>query len=97
VNRAPQPSATAPVTITGCLANDNQHFTLRKTSGGDAPKARSWRFGFFKRRASDIEIVDPANVVDLQSYVGDRVSATGILSNKDMRLRSMRRVGGGCN
>jgi hypothetical protein len=87
----------APVTITGCLELDEETFWLKGTSGVDAPKSRSWRSGFLKRRPSPIELVDAANTLKLANYVGQRVAATGILMNREMRARSLQRVGAACS
>ena len=71
------------VTITGCLANDEDTFLLKDTSGADAPKARSWRSGFLKKRQATIALFDATNALSLPSYVGQRVAATGMLINHD--------------
>jgi hypothetical protein len=86
-----------PVTITGCIELDERTFWLKDTSGGDAPKSRSWRSGFLKKRQSPIELVDATNTLKLPSYVGQRVAATGMLMNREMRARSLRRVAASCN
>ena len=85
------------VTITGCLANDEGTFWLKDTSGADAPKTRSWKSGFLKRRPSAIEIVDGTNMLRLSPYVGQRVAATGVLMNREMRAQSLQRVAGSCS
>jgi hypothetical protein len=87
----------APVTITGCLELDEETFWLKDTSGVDAPKSRSWRLGFLKKRPSPIELVDAANTLKLQKYVGQRVAATGMLMNREIRARSLQRVGTSCS
>ena len=42
------------VTITGCLevSTSGDTFRLTDTEGVDAPKSRSWRSGFFKKRGA---------------------------------------------
>ena len=87
----------ASVTITGCLANDDDTFVLKDTSGADAPKARSWRSGFLKKRAATIELLDATKALRLPSYVGQRVEATGMLVNHEMRAHSLRRVAASCS
>ena len=87
----------ASVTITGCLANDDDTFLLKDTSGADAPKARSWRSGFLKKRPATIELLDATNALRLPSYVGQRVAATGMLINHEMRAQSLRRVAASCS
>lgn len=87
----------APVTITGCLELDEETFRLKDTSGVDAPQSRSWRSGFLKKRPSGIALVDPTNALKLPDYVGQRVAATGMLMNREMRASSLRRVSASCN
>ena len=91
-----EPTPTA-VTITGCLELDNQTFWLKDTSGADAPKSRSWRSGFLRKRSSSIELVDASNTLRLPSYVGRRVAATGVLTNGEMRPRSLQRIAASCS
>jgi hypothetical protein len=85
------------VTITGCLANDEDTFLLKDTSGADAPKSRSWRSGFLKKRPATIELFDATNALRLPSYVGQRVAATGMLVNHEMRAHSLQRVAASCS
>ena len=85
------------VTITGCLANDDDTFLLKDTSGADAPKSRSWRSGFLKKRPATIELFDATNALRLPSYVGQRVAATGMLINHEMRAQSLQRVAVSCS
>jgi len=87
----------APVTITGCLELDAETFWLKDTSGMDAPKSRSWKSGFLKKRPSRIELVDSTNTLKLSNYVGQRVAATGMLTDREMRARSLRRDAASCN
>ena len=89
--------ATAPVTITGCLELEEKTFWLKDASGGDAPKSRSWRSGFLKKRPSSIKLVDAANALKLPSHVGQRVAATGTLIDREIRANSLRRVAVSCS
>jgi hypothetical protein len=89
--------ASNSVTITGCLASDDDTFVLKDTTGTDAPKARSWRSGFFKKRSATIELLDSTNALRLPSYVGQRVAATGTIVNHEMRAHSLRRVAASCS
>jgi hypothetical protein len=89
--------AASSVTITGCLASDDDTFVLKDTAGTDAPKARSWRSGFLKKRSATIELLDSTKALRLPSYVGQRVEATGMLANHEMRAQSLRRVGASCS
>ena len=85
------------VTITGCLANDEETFWLKDTSGTDAPRSRSWRSGFLKKRPATIELLDATNTLKLPSHVGQRVAATGTLINHEMRAHSLQRVAASCS
>jgi hypothetical protein len=92
------PVAKAPaVTITGCLERTDATFRLKETSGADAPKARSWKSGFLKKGSASIEVVDPAHTLKLADNVGRRVSVTGTLVDREMQVRSLRRVAPSCS
>jgi hypothetical protein len=86
-----------PVTITGCLERDDTTFRLKDTTGTDAPKSRSWKKGFLKKGAAAIEVVDAANRLNLSNHVGQRVSVTGLLMDREMTLRSLQRVSASCD
>jgi hypothetical protein len=86
----------APVTITGCLAQNADTFQLKDTTGADAPKARSWKTGFLKKRSAAVDVVDASKRLKLSNHVGERVSVTGILVDREMHGRSIRRVSASC-
>lgn len=96
---APAPAATASstATIAGCLERADGGFRLKDTSGEDAPRARSWKTGFLKKGSAPIAVVDTANALGLGSHVGQRVSVTGTLIDREMRAHSLRRVAASCN
>jgi hypothetical protein len=85
------------VTIHGCLQPGNDTFWLKDTSGADAPKSRSWRSGFLKKRSAPVEIVDAAGALNLSKYVGQRVVASGSVSDRRMQAYSLQRVAASCN
>jgi len=89
--------AMALVTITGCLELEEETFWLKEASGGDAPKSRSWRSGFLKKRPPSIKLVDATNALRLPSHVGRRVAATGALMNRDLQASSLLRVAASCS
>jgi hypothetical protein len=97
-----EPASRAPVqeqaaiTVTGCLEQDDERFRLKETAGADAPKSRSWRSGFLKKRAASIEVIDAANRLQLPTHVGQRISVTGTLADGEMQVRSLRRVAATC-
>jgi len=88
---------TAPVTVFGCLERANSSFRLTDTDGLDAPKARSWKTGFLKKGAASIEVVDPGNRAKLSTHVGQRLSVTGTLADRQMQVRSIRRISATCD
>ena len=98
---APVPAAPASavaeslelITLTGCLQHDDGTFRLKDAAGAEAPKSRSWKSGFLKKRAASVEIVDSANRLGLPTHVGQRVTVTGVLLNKEMRARTVQRLG----
>ena len=87
---------TAHVTITGCLERDNEAFRLKDTSGDDAPKARNWRWGFLKKGPASVQVVDGASSVRLRDHVGQRVTVSGMLADREMQVRSLQRVAPSC-
>jgi hypothetical protein len=90
---APRP---APVTIVGCLERDDERFKLKDTTGEDAPKARSWKSGFLHKSSASVVVTDPSNHAKLPSHVGQRVSVTGMLVDREMQVRSLQRVSASC-
>jgi hypothetical protein len=87
----------APVTITGCLERDDNSFRLKETAGDNAPKSRSWKSGFLKKGPAPVAVVDASNHLKLQSHVGERVSVTGTLVDREMQGRSLQRLASSCN
>jgi hypothetical protein len=85
------------VTLTGCLELDQTTFRLKDASGVDAPAARSWKSGFFKKRRSSIDVVDETDALTLRNYVGQRISATGILTNRELQAQSVQRIARSCS
>lgn len=83
----------APVTVTGCLERSEDGFRMKDTAGAEAPKARSWKSGFLKKGSASVDVVDPARALQLATHVGRRVSVTGTLVDREMRARSLRRIG----
>jgi hypothetical protein len=87
----------AIATVTGCLTLDEHTFWLKDTAGADAPKSRNWRSGFLKRHSTTIEVIDVADALDLSNYVGQRVTAAGILIDREMRARSLQPLRVSCS
>ena len=86
-----------PVSLTGCLQRTDRGFLLKDTEGADAPKSRSWKSGFLKRSTSSVVLKDPASSARLPDHVGRRVSVTGPLTEREMRVTSLRRVAASCD
>lgn len=93
---ADEETAAMPVTITGCLEQDGDTFWLKNTSGADAPKARSWKTGFLRKRAARVELVDADEALRLSRHVGERVAAVGTLADRELTARSIQRVAATC-
>jgi hypothetical protein len=94
----PAPDAkVARVTIEGCLERDADAFRLTDTAGTNAPTSRSWKSGFLKKRPAAIEVRDSVKRVNLASHVGQRVSVTGTLVDRQMRVGSLQPVSLSCS
>jgi len=87
----------APVTLTGCLERDDETFRLKNTTGDDAPKARSRRSGFIRKRAAAVDLVDAGGTARLPKYVGQRIAATGLLVDREMQVQSLQRLATSCS
>jgi hypothetical protein len=83
-------------TVEGCLESDGATYRLTDTSGLDAPKVRSWRTGFLKKRPSSIGFVDATGRLRVQDHIGTRVAATGTLVDRELRATALRQVGASC-
>jgi hypothetical protein len=94
----PQAAETqlAAATIAGCLTEDDGRFVLKNVSGDDAPRSRSWKSGFLRKRSQTIELIDQAGTKRLAPYVGQRIETTGLLEDREMRVKSLR-VQGACD
>lgn len=85
-----------PISITGCLQRDNDGFVLKNTEGAAAPRARSWKSGFLKRSSASVDLVDAGSAAHLGSHVGQRVSVTGSLVDREMKVQSLHRIAAAC-
>jgi hypothetical protein len=88
---------SSPVTITGCLKFDEETFWLTDATGEESLKSRSWKWGFLKKRSSNIELIDASHTLRLPNYVDQRVTATGMLTRREMRAQSLQRIAGSCS
>jgi hypothetical protein len=87
---------SSTMTITGCLQRGSDAFRLTDTEGSDAPRTRSWKSGFLKKGPAAIDVVDAGNRLKMASHVGQRVSVTGLLEERQMQVRSLRRIAPTC-
>lgn len=92
-------SGASPVTITGCLeiSTDGTDYRLADTHGADAPKSRSWRTGFLRKRTAPVALIGAPDPLALKNSVGKRVTATGVLTSRELQVRSLRVVAASCN
>lgn len=90
-------AAAAYTTITGCLEQDDDQYRLKDTDGENAPKSRSWKSGFLKKGSAKVDVIDPSNRLRLQNHVGQRVSITGTLLERELQARSVQRVASTCD
>ena len=95
-NQATARSRSPIVTVTGCLVRDDDAYRLKETSGSSAPKSRSWKTGFLKKGSAPIEVADSSRRLKLSEHVGQRVSITGTLKDREMDARSLQRVSASC-
>ncbi len=86
-----------PATIVGCLVQDHETFRLKNTAGEDAPKSRTWKSGFLKKSTKTIDVLDERHHLNLASHVGEQVSVTGMLDDREMQGTSLKRVAESCN
>ena len=96
VEPSPDPKV-ARVTIEGCLERADDTFRLTDTAGTNAPTSRSWKSGFLKKRPAAIEVRDSVKRVNLASHVGQRVSITGTLVDRQMRVGSLQPISLSCS
>jgi len=91
--------AKAPrvTTVSGCLEREDAAYRLKDTSGEEAPRARSWKSGFLKKGSAPIDLYDTANRTKLPAHVGQRISVTGELVDREMYVRSVQRVAATCS
>jgi hypothetical protein len=92
----PPVAESTSATIAGCLERDGDAFVMKSAEGADAPKARSWKSGFLKKGTPRIAVMDTSNRLKLSDHVGHRVSITGMLADREMQARSLRRVSNSC-
>lgn len=87
----------APLTITGCLDRDGDSYRLTDAAGVAVPKSRSWKSGFLKKSASSVTLIDDGRRAHLQDHLGQRVSVTGTMVNREMQIGSIRLLSETCS
>lgn len=87
------------VTITGCLeiSTDGNDYRLADTEGAGAPKSRSWRTGFLRKRTAPVALIGAPDPLALENSVGKRVAATGVLTSRELQVSSLRVLAASCN
>lgn len=85
-------AAAVPATIAGCLERDENTFWLKNVSGDAAPKSRSWKSGFLRKKAPTVELVG-GTTNRLTAYVGRRIETTGALTDHEMHVKTLRVLG----
>jgi hypothetical protein len=75
----------------------DETFQLKNTAGEDAPKGRSWKSGFLHKGAKTLEVVDTRHRLNLSKHVGERVSVTGMLDERELQGTSVKRIAESCN
>jgi hypothetical protein len=84
-------------TIEGCLVQDADQFQLKSTSGEDAPRGRSWKSGFLHKSSKTIDVLDQTHRLNLARHIGERVTITGLLDDRELQGTSLKRVAESCN
>ena len=84
--------ADPPVTLTGCLETtlEQDQFRLTDIVGDEAPKERSWKSGFLKKHPAPVPLVNLSDPIGARKFVGHRVTATGVLSSGELKVRSLK-------
>jgi len=103
---APKPAAARSVdavpgaelaSIEGCLVQEADQFQLKNTSGEDAPRGRSWKSGFLHKSAKSVDVLDQTHRLNLARHVGERVTITGILDDRELQGTSLKRIAESCS
>jgi hypothetical protein len=94
VTTGPMPTLA---TLTGCLVRSDKDFRLNDTTGVNAPKSRSWKSGFLAKRSASVSIVPTSSDLPLAKHVGERVTVSGTLIERQMQVRTLRRVSASCD
>jgi hypothetical protein len=82
-----------PVTLAGCVERDDNTFWLKNASGDGAPTSRSWKSGFLRKKSLTVALIDRGYTHRLATYVGQRVETTGVLADREMRVKTLRVLG----
>ena len=82
--------------MTGFIEKRGDGYRLIDTDGDEAPRARNWKFGFFRKGTVPLDLVDGGQAAPFK-HVGERVRVTGTLDDRELTLRSLRRVADSCS
>ena len=83
------------ITVTGCVENGNDHLRLTDVAGDEAPRARSWKSGFFRNGTVPLDVAQRSAGL-VSRHAGARVRVTGTLDGHDLTVRSLRRIDDSC-
>jgi hypothetical protein len=89
-------AGTELATIDGCLIHDDGQFRLKNTAGEDAPRGRSWKSGFLHRSSKTIDVLDDSRRLNLARHLGERVTITGVLDDRELQGTALKRVAESC-
>ena len=95
-NAKAKAATASTLTVSGCLEHDEATYRLTDTSGAQAPKERSWKTGFIRKRNSDLHVVEAGKKLKLKDHVGHRVSLTGNVQDGEMRASAVRHLAASC-
>jgi len=87
----------APLTITGCLERNADTYRLTDAAGTGVERSRSWKSGFLKKSTASVVVIDADHGARLQDHLGQRVSVTGTLVNREMQIGSLRLLSESCS
>lgn len=99
VSAAEKPAAKGtPVTLTGCLRADGDHYKLTSLQGDNIPKSRTWKSGYLKKSTREYQVVTTTPAVKLKDHVNHQVTLTGTADGGwQLRARSVKHVAPSCS
>jgi hypothetical protein len=97
-DQKPAAPKTPATTVTGCLRVEGNQFQLTNLKGSARHSGRSWKTGFVKKTAKNVEVVGASTNVKLIEHVGREVSVVGTRDDDThLRASSIKRVATSCS